>query len=549
MDGDGSGPEEAIGYVNFDSQSTDSNGVEIMVPQSKMRDIRRGQYVRIESNSSGEVETFFAMISKGLFFEPDAVSKDSAFAKAAVLYAGSVKFRPEYHARCSARIIGGLDADEMKVYGTFARPMPQGSVHPLTGEQIEKLLELDGDMFVGYLDGYSGVKVRLPSDKNAALPRNIGIFGTVGSGKTNTSQVLIEEAASHNWAVIVLDVEGEYVDMDKPSTEAALRKMFGRFGIEPNGIDSLDVYHPIKTEPSRQDSKPFSVRFASIGPHILSEIMGLSQAQNERFIETWTNITRKSGQNKKGKSATPLLDLAMDGADSSAAAGFGLADMIGQISTILAKPETKGSNRVSYFALLRKLRKLDGYDIFDKRESLGDCSDLLRANRVSVIDLSGSFSSQINNIVLMDLLGKIFKLKLNDREKRLPPTLIAIEEAHTLVSRHNSSEMAETLDKLREIARRGRKRWLSLCFISQQPSHLPPEIYELCNTKIAHQTTGSRNLDAIKNSTGGVDDSIWHDVPRLGQGRCLFISSYFKNRPMFVNVRPCMSSRRHTESD
>lgn len=541
--------EEAIGYVNFDSQSTDSNEVEIMVPQSRIHDIRRGQYVRIKSDSPGETRTFFAMISKGLFFEPDAVSKDSAFAKAAVLHAGSVKFRPDYHAKCSARIIGGLDPGEMKAYGTFARPLPQGSVHPLTGKEIEKLLELDGDMFIGRLDGYSEVNVYLPSNKNAALPRNIGIFGTVGSGKTNTSQVLIEEAASHNWAVIVLDVEGEYVDMDKPSNETALGKLFKEFKIEPSGMDALAVYHPINTEPSRQDSKPFSVRFSSIDPHILSEIMGLSQAQGERFIETWANLSHKSRPSKKGRTTTPLASLATDDADGSTTFGFTLTEMIHHIEDILGRSSTKGANRVSYYVLLRKIRKLEVYNIFDKRESLGDCSNLLQPNRISVIDLSGSFSNQINNIVLMDLLRKVFKLKLDDRKKMLPPTMIAIEEAHALVSKNNSSNMEETLGILREIARRGRKRWLSLCFISQQPSHLPAEIYELCNTKIAHQTTGGRNLDAIKNSTGGVDDSVWRDVPRLGQGKCLFISSYFKNRPMLVNVRPCMSSRRHTESD
>ena len=50
-------------------------------------------------------------------------------------------------------------------------------------------------------------------------PEIIGIFGTVGSGKTNSSQVLIEEAAAAGWAVVVLDVEGEYISMDKPNSE------------------------------------------------------------------------------------------------------------------------------------------------------------------------------------------------------------------------------------------------------------------------------------------------------------------------------------------
>lgn len=542
--------DEAIGYVNFDSSSTDSGEVEVMIPQISMQNIKRGQYVRIESDFQGQKNQFFARISRGPFFIPDAVSKDSAFAKAAILHAGTVKFRPDYHAYCFAQIMGELNLDSMKTYGTFSRPKPQAAAYGLTGNQIEKLLELEGDMFIGHLNGYSGVKVRIPSNKNAALPRNIGIFGTVGSGKTNTSQVLIEEAANHNWAVIVLDVEGEYVDMDKPSREKPLQNLFKEFGIEPSGLKALDVYHPVNSEPSRGDSSAFSVRFDNVDPSILSEIMALSQPQIERFLETWHQLYQKEHSAKKQSRATSGFVKAMvDGVEGGQPLGITLAGMIRHIETILEDEKTKGSNRTSFYSLLRKLRSLQRYEVFDQRETLGDYSSLLKPNTVSVIDLSGAYSSQIKNIILMDLLRRIFKLKLDDKKKELPPTLIVIEEAHTLVSRDNATKMEETLDILREISRRGRKRWISLCFISQQPSHLPPEIYELCNTKISHQTTGGRNLDAIKGATGGVDPSVWDDLPRLGQGTCLFISSYFKNRPMFVNVRPCKTARRHVEEE
>lgn len=541
--------DKALGYVNFDSSATDSNEVEIMLPPESMHSIKRGQYVRIESDSENGEKNFFARISKGPFFVPDAVSRESAFARAAILHAGKVKFKPDFHAMCEAQIMGELDMNEMKTYGTFVRPRPQAAVYSLTGEQIEKFLELSGDMFIGQLNGYPGVRVRLPSDRNAALPRNVGIFGTVGSGKTNTSQVLIEEASSHNWAVIVLDVEGEYVDMDKPSKQKQLLKLFEEFGIKPTGIGALDVYHPVDTEPSRPDiSQPFSVRFSNVEPQILAEIMGLTQPQHERFLEIWHNLAQKDvSKKKKTKTRAGFAQSLADNFEGGPALGITIEGVISQINSIL-ESDVKHVNKSSYYVLRRKLMRLERVGIFDRKETL-NYSELVQSNKVSVIDLSGSSNDQVNNIVLMDVLRKIFRLKLEDKQKRLPPTLIVIEEAHTLVSRENASKMEETLDILKEISRRGRKRWISLCFISQQPSHLPPEIYELCNTKIAHQTTGGRNLEAIKNSTGAVDPSVWDDVPKLGQGTCMFISSYFKNRPMFVNVRPCMSDRRHVEEE
>jgi len=539
--------QKAIGYVNFDGPSTDSNELEIRIPSETLHDIRRGQYTRIESDFDSKKRNFFARISRGPFFVPDAVSRDSAFARAAILHAGKVKFRPDFHGVCYAQIMGELNVEQMKTYGTFVRPRPQAAVYPLTGEQIEKLLELSGDMYIGKLDGYEGVRVRIPSDKNAALPRNIGIFGTVGSGKTNTSQVLIEEAASHNWAVIVLDVEGEYVDMDKPSEQKSLLPRFEEFGIKPTGVRALDVYHPVETEPARSDSRPFGVRFSNIEPQILVEILGFNQTQSEKFLEVWHDLYQKGySSKKKTKTSAGFVKSMMDQFEGGPAIGIKLDDIISQIDTIL-ESDKKGISKSSYFVIRRKLRKVKRYGIFDSKETLGDYRELVQANNVSIIDFSGSSNFEINNIVITDLLRSIFQLKLEDKKKELPNVMIVIEEAHTFVSKDNASRMEETLDVLREISRRGRKRWMSLCFISQQPSHLPPEIYELCNTKIAHQTTGGKNLDAIKDSTGGVDPSVWDDVPKLGQGTCLFISSFFKNRPMFCNVRPCMSKRRLVE--
>ena len=147
-------------------------------------------------------------------------------------------------------------------------------------------------------------------------------------------------------------------------------------------------------------------------------------------------------------------------------------------------------------------------------------------------------------IVIAYLLRKLFDQKIKNPD--LPPTIIFIEEAHTFVSKENASKMEALLDRLREVTRRGRKRWLGLCFISQQPSHLPEEIFELCNTKIIHQTTGNRNLNALKTSGGNVNEAIWQDVPTLGQGRSIIISPQFQH-PVMTNMRICKTNREHTD--
>lgn len=536
-----------IGYINFDGAPGANNEVEIIVPYDRLNDMRRGQYVLLNSSATaGKERHYLARIIRGPFYIPDAVSKDSAFARAAILQADEVKFRPDYHGVCKAEVLGELpDADSLSVAGSFSRPVPQTAVVPLGAERIKHMLGLDGDMYLGKLTGYPEVRVNFKSDSKAVLPRNLGVFGTVGSGKTNTSQVLIEEATAAGFAVVVLDVEGEYVEMDKPSREAetksALRKKMQDYAIKAEGIKHLEVFHCAGTEPQRPDSQEIGLRFANISPYVLAELLDLSDVQHDFFLELYLGLERKRATPKSRKSKGLVASLTDD--EQRGATGIALADIITAVEDKLSDEGTKG--KVSWNVLLRKFRRLERYAIFDTGNDLGDYSSLMRPQLVSVFDLSGSQNVIINNVLISDILRGLFQKKVTSKET-LPPTLVVIEEAHTFVSKDNVKRMEETLDVLRDISRRGRKRWLGLCFISQQPSHLPPEIYELCNTKIVHQTTGGKNLNAIKDSAGGVNEAIWDEVPVLGQGRCLIISPQF-HHPVLCDVRPCRTQRKFTD--
>jgi DNA helicase HerA-like ATPase len=103
--------------------------------------------------------------------------------------------------------------------------------------------------------------------------------------------------------------------------------------------------------------------------------------------------------------------------------------------------------------------------------------------------------------------------------------------------------MQATLHMLRNVTRRGRKRWLAMAFVSQQPGHLPPEIFELCNTRIVHTLRSMHNLDALMGTTGEVSREVWARCPLLGQGQAV-LSSPQLNRSVTVSVRPAASRRK-----
>ena len=79
--------------------------------------------------------------------------------------------------------------------------------------------------------------------------------------------------------------------------------------------------------------------------------------------------------------------------------------------------------------------------------------------------------------------------------------------------------------------------------VSQQPGHLPPEIFELCNTRIVHTLRSMHNLEALIATTGDVSRELWARCPLLGQGQAV-LSSPQLNRSVIVSMRPAACRRK-----
>src|SRR5205823_14870788 len=157
-------------------------------------------------------------------------------------------------------------------------------VRVLAPDQVGELIGCAGDMMLGTLAGCAELPVGLQSQSKDVLPRNVGIFGTVGSGKSNTAQVLIEEAASHGWAVIVVDVEGEYVALDGGSSEENLHTTLVKFNRPPAGVSDFHLFHPASCASERHDSKPFTLRLADFETNIVVELIQATMPERNALL-------------------------------------------------------------------------------------------------------------------------------------------------------------------------------------------------------------------------------------------------------------------------
>ena len=96
----------------------------------------------------------------------------------------------------------------------------------------------------------------------------------------------------------------------------------------------------------------------------------------------------------------------------------------------------------------------------------------------------------------------------------------------------------ETLfQQVARIARRGRKRWLGLAFVTQLPQHLPDEVLSLINNWILHKTSDDGTLTRLRRSIPNIPDSYWRRLPTLTSGQAVAAFTTL-TRPLQLTIDP-----------
>jgi DNA helicase HerA-like ATPase len=168
---------------------------------------------------------------------------------------------------------------------------------------------------------------------------------------------------------------------------------------------------------------------------------------------------------------------------------------------------------------------------------------------VSVIDLSDSGMSELNNIVIADLLRGVQEAqdkaydqyesakKSNPAADAPNGTLIIIEESHEFLSEERIDKMKILFEQVARIAKRGRKRRLGLVFVTQLPQHLPRQVFGLMNSYILHKISDPGVISTLRRTVSGIDEGLWNKVPGLAPGQAI-VSFPHLARPLMVSIDP-----------
>jgi hypothetical protein len=486
--------KSVIGEVEYDVDSTDltSNRCNISVPASS--DLKRGLFVKIGNGAS----YYIAQIVDGPYYH-------------------STQGGPTKR-RYIVELASFIENDLAKA--ALSRPLPGTLVGHITSSEVQKFLGISGGMYMGSI--LTDRKVGVMMDP-ATLSRHIGIFGTTGSGKSNTIQVLMEEATSQDYSVMVFDVEGEYIEMDRP-TEMLIERL-SSFGREPKGAKDLRVYVPYPCFCHREDAIKFGITFKDVEKGVFAEVASLNRMEQLYFQDLIEKVMAVTPEHK-----TITLGAIIDRLE---------VRLKGQSDHPTMPPFIAEAHTTLY----SKLQLMVSQNIIDIEAPDVKMEEILKPGRVTVVDFSDA-TDAVRNIVMADLLYKTFNYKIAHPET--PPLFTVMEEAHAFISKEKRERMLATLMMVIEVARRGRKRGLSLGIVTQQPGHLPSELLELCNTRIIHRMSSTFNIDALRESTGNVPDGMWSTVPSFGRGEAI-LASHKYTQALSVLMRPTESKRIATE--
>lgn len=294
------------------------------------------------------------------------------------------------------------------------------------------------------------------------------ITGASGSGKTITLKVMAESFSSAGIPVFLADVKGDIGATALPGeTSEALENRLNKLGIENFEYQSFpvrfwDIFgisgHPIRTT------------IDSVGPEILSMMLGLSEAQEGVLTIVYKIAKDNNWKLDDIKDLRLLLQYVGDNKnDFITKYGNITSQTIGVIQRCLLTLENQGADK--FFGQ----PELNINDFIETNESgLGMINILDAVELFKSPDLYASF--------LLWLLTNLFNKmpEVGDLDK--PRIVFFFDEAHLLFNGMPSYRLKQIIQVVKLIRSRG----IGLYFISQSPTDIPNEIIAQLGNRVQH---------------------------------------------------------------
>ena len=136
--------------------------------------------------------------------------------------------------------------------------------------------------------------------------------------------------------------------------------------------------------------------------------MGMNETQEDRFIDLWdrqvAEISTSATKPKNPKNQWKAIE-ENDFNEEPEYPDLTIESLLTKLNAEVQ--EQKGSSKASWLVIKRLLNRLRRFGIFDSTDNIIDPLDLIKPGKVSVLDLSNSYTVQVNNNVIAYLLRSV----------------------------------------------------------------------------------------------------------------------------------------------
>lgn len=319
---------------------------------------------------------------------------------------------------------------------------------------------------------------------------HLGIFAQTRGGKSYLAGLLMEEIlVNTNFPVIVIDVHGDYVMMDRLGDCKRKHNLF-----------NVVVYYPRKAPRIKgvtADERELKITPKQMTHEAFLELLGgLGELQ---FIRL-RNIKKELEESGKP---------------------FGLEDIKSRIRKGLeSEQSTEEKRRLA--SILARLEDLDE-DVELPADGI-TVQDLLRPKALSVICLRG-LTSRVQDAYTSIVLDLIFRnhVKNSGDVKKAPPVFVFIEEAHRVASEKGGKYAWKVLST---VIREGAKFGLFLCLISQRPRSINQDVMANIGNYAVLRITNAQDQAMIESASESFSHRLVEDLPALNQGEAVLVGPF-----------------------
>ena len=410
---------------------------------------------------------------------------------------------------------------------------------------LPRSTDTDLTIQIGRATRMGNAEVRVRPDR--LFGRHLAVLGSTGSGKSCSLAHLLRASALavrgiSGFNAVVLDMSGEYRNVfdGLPSTIAV-----SHFAVEPNNPDSSQFRVPYWLWNYRE-----WLSFSQASS-------GVQAPQLRRCLEVL-----RSGDTE------PAREASLTGA-SEVLPGCNLPirfrddDLLHQLDQ--AAEEASGGSYLRTLVERLRIAMADSRQASISAWRDDECLEQWlktyvpagQGNQITVIDLSLVPSEVLDIVVavfarvLIEAMQRFHRLA----EGQVPPRILVVEEAHTLMGRGSASSSGNLWESpsqlcretFERIAREGRKFGLSLVVSSQRPSELSGTVLSQCNTFVIHRIANEHDQSAVRRLMPDSFADLADELPSLPTqaalllGWALDIPAVVRTLDLPVDYRPLSS--------